>query len=227
MKMSETESFPQYLRIALDIATRIIAGDMREGQKFSGRSLLASEYGVSPETIRRALKLLADMKVVDIKDKHGVYILSADNARRYVKNFEGWNEQQELKQRLKKLLFTQNELNGQIMDVFSEILKVLEPVSPTMKSLPNYSVRVSPTSKLIGKNIGFLQFWHVTGATIVAIRRAQNLIISPGPYAEIYGGDLLIFVGDPSVASTVEKFVNGSPSEDSEHKDAENGGVTS
>ena len=212
--MSEAESSPQYLRIALDIAARIIGGDMQEGQKFSGRSLLASEYGVSPETIRRALKLLADMKVVDIKDKHGVYVLSADNAKRYLKNFEGWNEQQELKRRLKGLLLKQNELSGQILDVFSEILKALESASPAVKPLPNYEIRISPDSKLIGKNIGFLQFWHATGATIVAIKRAQNLIVSPGPYAELYGGDILIFVGDASVATAVEKFVNGSPTDD-------------
>ena len=44
--MSEAESSPQYLRIALDIAARIIGGDMQEGQKFSGRSLLADRKSV-------------------------------------------------------------------------------------------------------------------------------------------------------------------------------------
>ena len=57
----------QYLQIALDLATRIAQGELTEGSRIYGRSVLASEYGVSPETIRKALRLLADMKVVDVK----------------------------------------------------------------------------------------------------------------------------------------------------------------
>ena len=50
----------QYLQIALDLATRIARGELAEGSRIYGRSVMASEYGVSPETIRRALRLLAD-----------------------------------------------------------------------------------------------------------------------------------------------------------------------
>ena len=51
----------QYLQIAVDVASRVAGGDLREGDRLYGRSVMASEYGVSPETIRRALRLLADM----------------------------------------------------------------------------------------------------------------------------------------------------------------------
>ena len=51
----------QYLQIALDLATRIAQGELTEGSRIYGRSVLASEYGVSPETIRKALRLLADI----------------------------------------------------------------------------------------------------------------------------------------------------------------------
>ena len=61
----------QYLQIALDLATRIAQGELTEGSRIYGRSVLASEYGVSPETIRKALRLLADMKVVDVKPQSG------------------------------------------------------------------------------------------------------------------------------------------------------------
>ena len=44
----------QYLQIALDLATRIARGELAEGSRIYGRSVMASEYGVSPETIRRA-----------------------------------------------------------------------------------------------------------------------------------------------------------------------------
>ena len=68
----------QYLQIALDLATRIAQGELAEGSRIYGRSVLASEYGVSPETIRKALRLLADMKVVDVKPQSGAVVLSAD-----------------------------------------------------------------------------------------------------------------------------------------------------
>lgn len=214
--MSHVELSPQYLRIALDLAARIVKGDMQTGERFSGRSMLASEYGVSPETIRRALKLLADMKVVAIKDKSGVFILSVDNAKRYLKNFEGWNEQLELQKKFRELLLEHNRLNREVADVYAEIIKAQETASPVMKTLPNYEVRVAADSACIGRSIGALQFWQSTGATIIAIRRGHSVIVSPGPYAELYGGDVLVFVGDASAVSSVERFVNGFSSEGAE-----------
>lgn len=78
MKQSVVPS--QYLQIALDLATRIAKGELAEGSRIYGRSVMASEYNVSPETIRRALRLLADMKVVEVKPQSGAKVLSADSA---------------------------------------------------------------------------------------------------------------------------------------------------
>ena len=52
--MKETVVPSQYLQIALDIAQRIAKGELPEGSRIYGRSLMASEYNVSPETVRRA-----------------------------------------------------------------------------------------------------------------------------------------------------------------------------
>ena len=82
--MEKMAATSQYLHIARDLAARIAKGEFPEGGKLFGRSMLASEYGVSPETIRRALRLLADMKVVEIKAQSGAIVLSTDNARRYL-----------------------------------------------------------------------------------------------------------------------------------------------
>ena len=83
----DNEGLTQYTRIAISLAERIASGQLKEGDKLSGRSKLSPEYNVSPETIRRTLRLLADMKVVEVKEQSGVYVLSADNARRYLHNF--------------------------------------------------------------------------------------------------------------------------------------------
>ena len=53
----ENESLTHYMRVAVSLAERIAAGELREGEKLSGRSKLSPEYNVSPETVRRALAL--------------------------------------------------------------------------------------------------------------------------------------------------------------------------
>ena len=80
--MNQTVVPTQYLQIALDLARRIASGELPEGSRVYGRSMMASEYNVSPETIRRALRLLADMRVVQVKPQSGAVVLSADSARR-------------------------------------------------------------------------------------------------------------------------------------------------
>jgi len=49
------------------------------------------------------LRLLADMKVVEVKEQSGVYVLSADNARRYLRNFEEKTDMRSKQQQLKQL----------------------------------------------------------------------------------------------------------------------------
>ena len=179
----------QYLQIALDLATRIAQGELTEGSRIYGRSVLASEYGVSPETIRKALRLLADMKVVDVKPQSGAVVLSADSARRYIENFSEDADIHSLRLQLKALLAESAEVNRRLADTVSAL------------------VPVPKDSPLIGKSIGELKFWQSTGGTIVAIRRGQTVILSPGPYAELYSGDVIILVGSPSAAEAAHRLV--------------------
>ena len=110
--MEKLAATSQYLHIARDLAARIAKGEFPEGEKLFGRSMLASEYAVSPETVRRALRLLADMKVVEIKAQSGAVILSVDNARRYLANFEENASPQSLLQQFAELLDRYDKLFG-------------------------------------------------------------------------------------------------------------------
>ena len=197
----------QYLQIALDLATRIARGDLPEGTRIYGRSVMASEYNVSPETIRRALRLLADMKVVEVKPQSGAWVLSADNARRYIENFEEDSDVQALRSRLKELMAQYSELNRQTAEVVSALVKSRDTFSAANEPLPNYEVVVPQDSPVIGKSIGTLKFWQSTGGTIVAIRRGQTVLLSPGPYAELYGGDTIILVGSAAAAEAARHFI--------------------
>ena len=205
--MKETVVPSQYLQIALDLARRIAKGELAEGSRIYGRSVMASEYSVSPETIRRALRLLADMKVVEVKPQSGAVVLSADSARRYIENFEENADIRALRQQLKDLMAEYNDLHHRMADTISALVKSRETFAAAGEPFPNYEVPVPKDSPLIGKSIGALKFWQSTGGTIVAIRRGQTVILSPGPYAELYAGDVIVLVGSPSAAEAVHRLV--------------------
>ena len=198
----------QYLQIALDLATRIAKGELAEGSRIYGRSVMASEYNVSPETIRRALRLLADMKVVEVKPQSGAKVLSADSARRYIENFEESADVHAIRAQLKSLLEEYEHLSRRLTETVTALIKSRETFAAAGEPLPNYEVPVPKDSPLIGKSIGALKFWQSTGGTIVAIRRGQTVILSPGPYAELYGGDIIVLVGSPAAAEAAHHLVS-------------------
>lgn len=198
----------QYLQIALDLATRIAGGEMPEGSRIYGRSVMASEYAVSPETIRRALRLLADMKVVEVKPQSGAVVLSADSARRYIANFGESAETHALREQLRKILEEYRALDHHLNEVVNALVRGQETYAAAAEPFPNYEVTVPDDSSLLGRSLGSLKFWQSTGGTVVAIRRGRTEILSPGPYAELYGGDVLILVGSPAAAAAAERFVS-------------------
>ncbi len=205
--MRQTVVPSQYLQIALDLAGRIARGELPEGSRIYGRSVMASEYNVSPETIRRALRLLADMKVVEVKPQSGAMVLSADSARRYIENFEESADVRALRKQLKELLGEYADLNHRMAETVSALVKNRETFAAANEPFPNYEVSVPQDSPLIGQSIGALHFWQSTGGTIVAIRRGQTVILSPGPYAELYAGDVIVLVGNPSAAEAAHHLV--------------------
>ncbi|MCF2664685.1 GntR family transcriptional regulator [Oscillibacter valericigenes] len=205
--MKQTVVPSQYLQIALDIARRIAKGELPEGQRVYGRSVMASEYNVSPETIRRALRLLSDMKVVEVKPQSGVVVLSADSARRYIENFEESADVRALRQQLKDLMAEYADLSRRLSDTVAALMKSRETFAAADEPFPNYEVPVPKDSPLIGRSIGELKFWQSTGGTIVAIRRGQTVILSPGPYAQLYGGDVIVLVGSPAAAEAAHRLV--------------------
>ena len=205
--MKQTVVPSQYLQIALDLARRIAKGELPEGSRIYGRSVMASEYNVSPETIRRALRLLADMKVVEVKPQSGAVVLSADSARRYIVNFEESADVRALRQQLKELMAEYADLSRRLSDTVTALMKSRDTFAAAGEPIPNYEVPIPKGSPLIGQSIGALKFWQSTGGTIVAIRRGQTVILSPGPYAELYDGDVIVLVGSPAAAEAAHNLI--------------------
>lgn len=196
---------PVYSQIALDIALRIVRGDLQENTKVYGRSIMASEYGVSPETIRRSMKLLEDMQVVEVRQNSGALVLSAEKAKSYVEKFGEQNNIRTRQKNLADLLERQQALSREISEVAGTIVRINEKFSQT-NPFNNYEAKVPPNSHVIGKTLGELKFWQQTAATVIAVRRGQQIILSPGPYATLLEGDIIIYVGDVKSVDTVSAF---------------------
>jgi len=205
--MGQRIDTPRYMNIALDLAGRICNGEFKEGNRIFGRSILASEYNVSPETIRRAVNLLEDMQVVMPSQGSGIFISSLSNAYAFVKKFQNKETIRSLKSEIKELLVQKKDIENAINDRvemivdYSDRLKNLNVLSPL-------EIEIENGSGLIGKTISETKFWQNTGATIIAIRRKDSLILSPGPYGGFEKGDTIFVVGGEDVIKRVKQFIH-------------------
>lgn len=197
---------PIYQQIAIDIARRIANGDFYVGSKIHGRSTLAGEYNVSPETIRRAVVLLQDMDVVSVSQGSGIVVRSREEAIKFVDRFKDIESIASLKLELSKLIENKKQIDrqlestiGKIVD-YSDRLRNINPYNPI-------EVQIEDGCSMIGKTISQMKFWQNTGGTIIAIRRNNNIILSPGPYAELKKGDVIVVVGDEGTLNRVNSFL--------------------
>ncbi len=196
-----------YKSIALDIAQRIVSGEIPVGSKISGRSLLAGQYHVSPETIRKAIGLLKDENIVSVSQGKEITIVSERNAYEYITRNHYFKSVYSLRQDLQLLLRQKLEIDRKFESLLGEIIEA----SDRLKNLKPYNpmeIRIAPESPVIGVTIGNLQFWQNTGATIIAVRRGTEVSISPGPHVVIREDDILIVVGDEKIYEKTERFIN-------------------
>jgi Putative regulatory, ligand-binding protein related to C-terminal domains of K+ channels len=197
-----------YKSIALDIAQRIVSGEIPEGSKISGRSILAGQYHVSPETIRKAIGLLKEENIVSVSQGKEIAIVSSSKAHEYITKNNYLKSAYSLRQDLQLLLKEKQVMDRRFESLFLEIieasdrLKNLRPYNPVELSIKSHS-------PVIGMSIANLQFWQNTGATIIALRRGTNVSISPGPHVVLLEGDVLVVVGNDKVYEKTEEFING------------------
>ena len=97
--MNKKKSIPAYMKIAIDMAARISREEFKKDVKISGRTTLASDYNVSPETIRKAMRLLTDMNIVEVKYGNGIYVASYENAEQFIERYRTRESINELKEK--------------------------------------------------------------------------------------------------------------------------------
>ena len=197
---------PIYQKIAIDIASKIAAGKYKAGEKIYGRSMLAAYYAVSPETIRRAMFMLQDVGIVAIESGSGSTVLSAERASQLVSRFRNISTITELKKNIETLSEQQKKQQDDILDNVHQLLEYIEKFRLASPILP-YEVKITQDCRFLGQMISEINFWQSTGVTVVAIRKGEELIVSPGPYALFEAGDVFIMVGPEDSHSKVQDYL--------------------
>jgi len=200
------ESIATYAKIALDIANRIANGEIPEGKRLSGRSLMSSEYGVSPETIRRAFALLEEMHVVDVYQNSGVLVRSKTHAIAYIAKHGDRDQTRAKLSRMRELIEHHATIERELFDITRTLIDSTERFAAS-NPFYTYECAIHANSPLAGKNLGQLNFWQQTGATVIAIRREGSIILSPGPHLPLEALDVLVLVGNQHTKPLVEQLI--------------------
>lgn len=204
--MRKASTTAKYIKIALDIAYRIYNDDLKEGTRVSGRSTLASKYNVSPETIRRSIALLKDMNVVDVTEKSGISIISKEQALHFIQRFDTKDSVIKLKDEITQLIDQKRKIEENIQENIESIVEYSIQLKNIGLIYP-FELEIDNNSPIIGKTIADTRFWQNTNATIVGIKREEQLMISPGPHMEFRENDIILFVGTSTSYKNVEDFI--------------------
>ena len=204
--MRNSSKPPVYSQVAFDIATKIASGELEENTKFTGRSLMSTEYGVSQETIRRAFKQLSDMGIISVQQNIGATVLSKQKATEYIEKFQTGKDIRSLKAELRRLLDERETVNARIVALVDQITDLGDRFKSS-DPLRNYEFEISPESGIIGKSVRELEFWQNTEATIVAIKSGGRINLSPGPDAVFHPYDILVVAGNPNSVDKVKQLI--------------------
>jgi K+/H+ antiporter YhaU regulatory subunit KhtT len=200
------EHKPVYKKIAIDIANKIVKGDIKEKDKISGRTVLSSMYNVSPETIRRAVSLLHESNVVSVTQGSGIEVLSISEAEKFLNKNKDNEYLTSVKENIRSLLEQHRKLDEEIQKSFEEITDYVERFQNT-SPFTLIEIEISDKCKMLGKRIAETRFFQHTGATIIAYRRAGEIIISPGPDYIFLEGDIIVVTGIKDVYDSVYNYI--------------------
>lgn len=186
---------PRYRIIALRIAEQISSGQLQVGTKIHARSTLATNFGVSSETARRAISILEDLDIVETRHGSGAIIISREKAQEFVNSESDTQDLQNM----------QTALTNQIAEQQVGLVKLTQSLNTFIEQtqyykqhnpFTPYELKLVNDSPIFDQTISELNFWHRTGTTLVGILHENHLTLSPGPYAKIYQNDTLYFVGN-------------------------------
>lgn len=195
----------RYQQVAVALARQIIEGKYTIGERIKARSTVASNFNVSPETARKAINLLVDLEIVEVKHGSGVTVVSKDNAQNFLTKFESTNSLQELKNELREQIIRQKQELDKVEQIVDNIVSQTRDINNSFPFEP-FQLLLEKDSDLFHKQLKELNLWQTTGATLIAIERKGEIMLSPGPYAILEKGDKIYFVGSELTYSRVKNL---------------------
>ncbi|KGM98440.1 GntR family transcriptional regulator [Clostridium novyi A str. 4552] len=204
--MGERIETPRYINIAVDVAIRIYKGELVTGNRLSGRSILAGEYNVSPETIRKSMKILEDKKVVEVNKGSGIVVKSPEKAYEFLESFREKEEITILRNKIKDLFQKRKNIDKRIEEVNKKILDYSYRFKDTALVEP-IEIEICEDATIVGKTIGESKFWYNTGGTIVCVKRKEKMLVSPGPHLRFSKGDKILVVGDDGLSDRIKFYL--------------------
>jgi len=197
----------RYEQIAVDLAGKIAHNEYKAGTKLYGRSTLAGQYNVSPETIRRAVALLHSMGIVEVVAGRGIIVLNKDAAQQYLENFNQRKGLSQAQHEFAELLEKRRELD---LAIEHQIKKIMTFSSRLINILPKVEeAEVTKGSPLIDKSLKEVGFRAHTDATVLAVERRGEEYLSPDSEMIIYEGDILVYIGSPGCKEKVDSLIRG------------------
>lgn len=198
---------PRYEQIAVDLATKIAQHEYKEGTKLYGRSTLAGQYNVSPETIRRAVALLQSIGIVEVVAGRGIMVVNRDAAIKYLESFKKRRDLIQAQQEFSRLLEKRKEID---IAIENQMKKIMTFSSHLANILPKVEeIKVEKGSHLAGKSLINVNFRGETDATVLAVERDGEEIFAPESSLVLVEGDVLLYIGPDGSKEKVESFIKG------------------
>jgi len=156
----------RYQSIAYEIAKRIRDKELKINDKLRGRSVLASEYSVSSETIRKAMRLLSNAGVVEVKERSGIYVKSIESACEYIESYNIQHNHRHIVEETQFLL-------EQAKKVQSTLEKNIKQLAQTAKNdgfpFEFFIINLTEDDRIVGKRIKDTDLNTQTNGLIIAI----------------------------------------------------------
>lgn len=194
----------RYEQIAFDIAKKIADNQYQEGEKIYGRSTLAGQYNVSPETIRRAVAILQNMNIVKAVQGKGIIVISREAAEAFIKAFELRYAVQKLRNDLIVLLEQRKKIENQIAEVLSQLVACTNQITGRAPEVAE--IKIEEGAYLNGRSLSSAAVRSTTGATVLGIIRNGEEFFSPDAAMVIQEGDVLIVIGSPESRTNIGKL---------------------
>jgi K+/H+ antiporter YhaU regulatory subunit KhtT len=182
----------RYEEIAQDVAQRIADGDLAEGSRVLGRSALAGQYQVSPETIRRAVAILAERSIVQSVAGSGIRVLSRYAAMEYLNSQQTRTTLEEGARELRALLRQRDQINERIEAALD---RVMSHATGALSTRNVEEIVIKKGAWVAGRSLVEIRLRSCTGATVAALTRGEADYFSPPVDMELQPGDVVTLVG--------------------------------